>query len=174
MKKIYNYINGELLGPNSGNYLDNLSPVNGQVYSCVPDSDAQDVEEAIQAAKKAFPSWSGLSKQERYDYLIRLSKGIKNRFEELVVAESFDNGKPEWLARLVDIPRASTNIEFFATASLHYASELHDMDGDALNYTLRKPVGVVGCISPWNLPIYLLTWKIAPALAAGAIFQVNR
>ena len=167
MKKIYNFINGELLAPNSGNYLDNVSPVNGQVYSYVPDSDAQDVEAAIQAAKAAFPSWSGLSKQDRYDHLMRLSEGIKNRFEELVAAESYDNGKPEWLARLVDIPRASTNIEFFATASLHYASELHDMDGVALNYTLRKPIGVVGCISPWNLPIYLLTWKIAPALAAG-------
>ena len=167
MKKIYNYINGELLAPNSGNYLDNVSPVNGQVYSYVPDSDAQDVEVAIQAAKEAFPSWSGLSKQDRYEHLMRLSEGIKNRFEELVAAESYDNGKPEWLARLVDIPRASSNIEFFATASLHYASELHDMDGNALNYTLRKPVGVVGCISPWNLPIYLLTWKIAPALAAG-------
>ena len=167
MKKIYNYINGELLAPNSENYLDNVSPVNGQVYSYVPDSDAQDVEVAIQAAKEAFPSWSGLSKQDRYEHLMRLSEGIKNRFEELVAAESYDNGKPEWLARLVDIPRASTNIEFFATASLHYASELHDMDGNALNYTLRRPVGVVGCISPWNLPIYLLTWKIAPALAAG-------
>ncbi len=167
MKKIYNYINGELLAPKNGNYLDNLSPVNGQVYSCIPDSDPQDVEIAIQAAKEAFPYWSGLSKQERYDHLMRLSKGIKSRFEELVDAESFDNGKPQWLARLVDIPRASANIEFFATASLHYASELHDMDGGALNYTLRKPVGVVGCISPWNLPIYLLTWKIAPALAAG-------
>ena len=167
MKKIYNFINGELLAPKSGKYLDNVSPINGQVYSYVPDSDAQDVEAAIQAAKEAFSSWSGLSKQDRYEHLMRLSEGIKNRFEELVAAESYDNGKPEWLARLVDIPRASTNIEFFATASLHYASELHDMDGNALNYTLRKPVGVVGCISPWNLPIYLLTWKIAPALAAG-------
>ena len=167
MKKIYNFINGEPIAPNSGNYLDNVSPVNGQVYSYVPDSDAQDVEVAIQAAKEAFPFWSGLSKQDRYEHLMRLSEGIKNRFEELVAAESYDNGKPEWLARSVDIPRASNNIEFFATASLHYASELHDMDGNALNYTLRKPVGVVGCISPWNLPIYLLTWKIAPALAAG-------
>ena len=167
MKKINNFINGELVSPNSGNYLDNVSPVNGKVYSYVPDSDAQDVEAAIQAAKDAFPSWSGLSKQKRYEHLMRLSEGIKNCFEQLVTAESYDNGKPEWLARLVDVPRASNNIEFFATASLHFSSELHDMDGTALNYTLRKPVGVVGCISPWNLPIYLLTWKIAPALAAG-------
>ena len=115
----------------------------------------------------AFPIWSNLTKQERHKHLMRLSEGIKARFEEFVKAESYDNRKPEWLARLVDIPRASTNLEFFATAALHYASELHDMDGTAINYTLRKPIGVVGCISPWNLPIYLFTWKIAPALAAG-------
>ncbi len=91
----------------------------------------------------------------------------KRNFDEMVEAESKDNGKPEWLARAVDIPRASENFRFFATASLHFDSEIHEMDGKALNYTLRQPVGVVGCISPWNLPLYLLTWKIAPALAAG-------
>ena len=167
MEKILNYINGELIAPVSEKYLNNESPTNGKVYSLVPDSDSDDVKLAVRAAKKAFPLWSGLSKQERYEHLMRLSLEIKNSFEELVAAESQDNGKPEWLARLVDIPRASSNIEFFATASLHFSSEAHEMDGQALNYTLRKPVGVVGCISPWNLPIYLLTWKIAPALAAG-------
>lgn len=167
MKKILNYINGEPCAPKSGQYIENVSPVNGQVYSLIPDSDATDVAAAVQSAKVAFPIWSGLTKQERHKHLMRLSEGIKARFEEFVVAESYDNGKPEWLARLVDIPRASTNLEFFATAALHYASELHDMDGTAINYTLRKPIGVVGCISPWNLPIYLFTWKIAPALAAG-------
>lgn len=167
MKKILNYINGEPCAPKSGQYIENVSPVNGQVYSLIPDSDATDVAAAVQSAKAAFPIWSGLTKQERHKHLMRLSEGIKARFEEFVEAESYDNGKPEWLARLVDIPRASTNLEFFATAALHYASELHDMDGTAINYTLRKPIGVVGCISPWNLPIYLFTWKIAPALAAG-------
>ena len=167
MKKILNYINGEPCAPKSGQYIENVSPVNGQVYSLIPDSDATDVAAAVQSAKGAFPIWSGLTKQERHKHLMRLSEGIKARFEEFVEAESYDNGKPEWLARLVDIPRASTNLEFFATAALHYASELHDMDGTAINYTLRKPIGVVGCISPWNLPIYLFTWRIAPALAAG-------
>lgn len=167
MEKILNYINGEHCAPKSGEYIENVSPVNGQVYSLIADSDAADVEAAVEAAKIAFPIWSALSKQERHDHLMRLSEGIKARFEEFVAAESKDNGKPEWLARLVDIPRASTNLEFFATASLHFASEVHDMDGQALNYTLRKPIGVVGCISPWNLPIYLFSWKIAPALAAG-------
>jgi aminomuconate-semialdehyde/2-hydroxymuconate-6-semialdehyde dehydrogenase len=98
---------------------------------------------------------------------MRLADEIENHSDELVKAESKDNGKPEWLARSVDIPRASENFRFFATASLHFDSEVHEMDGKALNYTLRQPVGVVGCISPWNLPLYLLTWKIAPALAAG-------
>jgi aminomuconate-semialdehyde/2-hydroxymuconate-6-semialdehyde dehydrogenase len=98
---------------------------------------------------------------------MRLADEIEEQFDELVEAESIDNGKPEWLARSVDIPRASENFRFFATASLHFDSEIHEMDGKALNYTLRQPVGVVGCISPWNLPLYLLTWKIAPALAAG-------
>jgi len=167
MKKLLNYINGELLEPHLKEYIENESPVDGQVFSLVPDSDEQDVEKAVEAAKKAFPFWSGLSKKERHDHLIRLADGIQVRFDEMVEAESKDNGKPEWLAKQVDIPRASENLRFFATASLHFASQMHDMDGKAINYTLREPIGVVGCISPWNLPIYLFTWKIAPALAAG-------
>lgn len=167
MKKLLNYINGELLEPHSKEYIENESPVDGQVFSLVPDSDKQDVEKAVEAAKKAFPFWSGLSKKERHDHLMRLADGIQARFDEMVEAESKDNGKPEWLAKQVDIPRASENLRFFATASLHFASQMHDMDGKAINYTLREPIGVVGCISPWNLPIYLFTWKIAPALAAG-------
>ena len=167
MKKLLNYINGELLEPHSKAYIENESPVDGQVFSLVPDSDKQDVEIAVEAAKKAFPFWSGLSKKERHDHLMRLADGIQARFDEMVEAESKDNGKPEWLAKQVDIPRASENLRFFATASLHFASQMHDMDGKAINYTLREPIGVVGCISPWNLPIYLFTWKIAPALAAG-------
>ena len=167
MKKLLNYINGELLEPHSKEYIENESPVDGQVFSLVPDSDKQDVEKAVEAAKKAFPFWSGLSKKERHDHLMRLADGIQARFDEMVQAESKDNGKPEWLAKQVDIPRASENLRFFATASLHFASQMHDMDGKAINYTLREPIGVVGCISPWNLPIYLFTWKIAPALAAG-------
>ncbi|MBL6657695.1 MAG: aldehyde dehydrogenase [Flavobacteriales bacterium] len=167
MKKLLNYINGELIEPHSREYIENESPVNGHVFSLVPDSDKEDVERAVVAAKKAFPLWSGLSKKERHDHLMRLADGIQSRFDEMVEAESKDNGKPEWLAKQVDIPRASENLRFFATASLHFASQMHDMDGEAINYTLREPIGVVGCISPWNLPIYLFTWKIAPALAAG-------
>jgi len=167
MLKIQNFINGELIQPNSGDYFDNSSPVTGKVYSQIPDSDETDIDSAVSSAKEAFKTWSKLPKKERYDHIMRLAAEIEEHFNEMVEAESKDNGKPEWLARAVDIPRASENFRFFATASLHFDSEIHEMDGKALNYTLRQPVGVVGCISPWNLPLYLLTWKIAPALAAG-------
>ena len=167
MEKIKNYINGELVEPSSGKYIDNYNPASGKVYSLVPDSKENDINTAVLAAKNAFQSWSKTSKKYRSDLLMRLASRIEDYSEELIIAESRDNGKPESLARLVDIPRASENFRFFATAILHFSSELHDMDGKALNYTLREPIGVAACISPWNLPLYLLTWKIAPALAAG-------
>jgi aminomuconate-semialdehyde/2-hydroxymuconate-6-semialdehyde dehydrogenase len=167
MKKILNYIDGQLQEALSKQFIENESPVNGQVFSHTADSDKEDVELAVEAAKRAFPYWSGLSKQERHDHMMHLADGIQARFDEMVAAESQDNGKPEWLTKQVDIPRASENLRFYATASLHFASQMHDMDGKAINYTAREPIGVVGCISPWNLPIYLFTWKIAPALAAG-------
>ena len=167
MEKIKNYINGKLVETNSGNYIDNYNPASGKVYSLVPDSNEDDINAAVLAANTAFKSWSKTPKKYRSDLLMRLASKIEDYSEELIIAESRDNGKPEALARLVDIPRASENFRFFATAILHFSSELHDMDGKALNYTLREPIGVAACISPWNLPLYLLTWKIAPALAAG-------
>ena len=167
MEKIKNYINGKLVESSSGNYIDNYNPASGKVYSLVPDSNEDDINSAVLAANTAFQSWSKTSKKYRSDLLMRLASKIEEYSEELIIAESRDNGKPEALARLVDIPRASENFRFFATAILHFSSELHDMDGKALNYTLREPIGVAACISPWNLPLYLLTWKIAPALAAG-------
>ena len=156
-----------MVEPVSGNYIDNYNPSNGKVYSLIPDSNSDDVDAAVSAANKAFETWSKTTKKERSDLLMRLADKIDYYKEDLIAAESLDNGKPESLARLVDIPRASENFRFFATAILHFASEIHEMDGKALNYTLREPIGVAACISPWNLPIYLLTWKIAPALAAG-------
>ncbi|TNE35739.1 aldehyde dehydrogenase [bacterium] len=168
MKKIQNYINGELKPPISGNYIDNYNPSIGKVYSLIPDSTAEDVELAVRAAKAAFPVWSNLSNEQRHDYIMAIANGIEKRFDELVEAESIDNGKPLNLARIVDIPRAKSNFKFYATAIMHYASQSHFMSEiPAINYTLRQPLGVVGCISPWNLPLYLFTWKIAPALATG-------
>lgn len=167
MEKISNYIDGKLLPPASDAYLDNYSPATGEVYSLIPDSNEKDVEIATRAAKSAFPEWSSMSRQKRSDILLRISSLITENLDELARAESIDNGKPFWLAKQVDIPRAAQNFHFYATAILHFASESHDMEGKALNYTLRNPIGVAGCISPWNLPLYLFTWKIAPALAAG-------
>ena len=166
MDKILNYIDGELVAPISGNYLDNYNPSTGKVYSLVPDSDKDDVDIAVAAAKKAFKGWSTTSKQDRSDILMKLADIIEKHFDELVKAESRDNGKPESLAANVDIPRAPANIRFFAGAILHNSSKMHEMDGMAINYTLRQPIGVAAYISPWNLPLYLLTWKVAPALAA--------
>ncbi len=162
-----NYIDGELQPPINGRFLDNYNPSKGVVYSQIPDSDKADVQAAVVAAKSAFKSWSEKPKEERSKILVRLADLIAENLESLSAAESIDNGKPLSLAKKVDIPRAASNIRFYATAILHYASESHSMEGTGINYTLRKPIGVVGCISPWNLPLYLFTWKIAPAIAAG-------
>jgi aminomuconate-semialdehyde/2-hydroxymuconate-6-semialdehyde dehydrogenase len=167
MEKIQNYINGELVAPAKGKYLDNYNPSTGKVYSQIPDSDEEDVQKAVEAAKKAFPAWSKMPKEERSKWIMRLAELLEKRLEEFVHAETIDNGKPLSLSRSMDIPRAVSNLEFFATGMLHFASEAHSMEGSAINYTLRDPIGVVGCISPWNLPLYLFTWKIAPALAMG-------
>ncbi len=167
MQKIENYINGQLVKPESGNYLDNFNPATGEVYSLIPDSDEKDVEKAVEVAKKAFPVWSKMSAEARHDILMRVSSLIERDLDLLAEAESVDNGKPKSLAKTVDIPRAVSNFKFYATALMHVSNESYDTTGQAINYTLRQPLGVVGCISPWNLPLYLFSWKIAPALAAG-------
>lgn len=167
MEKILNYINGKLVEPLSGKYLDNYNPAEGKVYNLIPDSDGEDVEEAVKAATKAFPSWSIMSTEERMKILLKAADLIDRDLDKLSLAESIDNGKTVKLARSLDIPRASANIRFYATAATHFATDAHVNEGDSVNYTTRMPIGVVGCISPWNLPLYLFTWKIAPALAAG-------
>ena len=165
--RLQNYIDGQFAAPANGAYLPNVAPATGEVYGEIPDSGAEDVERAITAAKKAFPMWSNLTAAERSAHMLRVSQRIEERLDELAAAESKDNGKPVKLATRVDIPRARDNFAFYATAILHDASESHDMGAQGFNYTLRRPIGVVACISPWNLPLYLFTWKIAPALAAG-------
>ncbi|MBX7053505.1 MAG: aldehyde dehydrogenase [Pyrinomonadaceae bacterium] len=166
--KLLNYIDGEMTEPASREYIDNYDPSTGQVYSHIPDSDERDVEAAVAAAEAAFPAWSDTSADVRSAILLRLAALIERDLEKLALAESIDQGKPVSLARAVDIPRAVANFRFYATAAMHLANESHESVGQAaINYTLRQPVGVVGCISPWNLPLYLFTWKIAPAIAAG-------
>lgn len=167
MQYLKNYINGELVEPVSKNYIDNYDPSRGKVYSLIPDSDEKDVDLAYAAAKKAFPEWSITPKEKRSALLIKIASLIEKNLDKLALAESIDNGKPLKLAKAVDIPRAAANFHFYGTGVLHYAAQAHAMENTAINYTLRQPVGVAGCISPWNLPLYLFSWKIAPALAAG-------
>ncbi len=168
MEKILNYINGELIAPFSENYIDNFNPAIGEVYSLIPDSNEKDVELAVDVASRAFEEWSQTPAEERSRVMLRIADLIDRDHERLAKAESVDNGKTVKQARQVDIPRASANFRFFATAILHDKDEAFSTDiPSALNYTQRKPVGVVGCISPWNLPLYLFTWKIAPAIASG-------
>ena len=167
MVRIENYIGGELVKPASGSYLDNFEPATGKVYSEIADSDDRDVNLGVEAAKAAFPSWSKTPPEERFELLNNLAGLIERDLEALAEAESVDNGKPVSLARSLDIPRSVANFKFYATGAMHTWNESHETVGKAINYTLRQPLGVVGCISPWNLPLYLFTWKIAPALAAG-------
>ena len=164
---IRNFIDGEFVDPVGGEFLDNIEPATGKPYSYVPDSDARDVERAVAAADKAFAKWSHTPAAKRSQILLRISELIERDLEKFALAESVDTGKPLSLARNLDIPRAASNFRFFATAILHTESEAHITDGVAFNYTLRQPRGIAGLISPWNLPLYLLTWKIAPAIACG-------
>ncbi|HMP79826.1 MAG TPA: aldehyde dehydrogenase family protein, partial [Pirellulaceae bacterium] len=161
-----NFIDGSFVPALSGNWLDNYEPATGTVYSRVADSTAEDVSAAVEAAERAFPRWSGLGMAERSRFLHRMALVIERDASALARAESRDTGKTLRQAATVDIPRAALNFRFFAGAAMGYASQSHAAPG-AINYTLRQPLGAVGCISPWNLPLYLLTWKIAPALAIG-------
>ncbi len=167
MQRLANFIGGKFVAPASSSYFDDIAPATAARIAEVPDSDERDVHDAVRAARAAFPAWSRTSTADRSNLLLKLADLIDRNFEELVVLESRDSGKPLSLARKLDIPRAIANFRFFATAILHDASEAHITDAAALNYTLRQPLGVVGLISPWNLPLYLLSWKIAPAIAAG-------
>ncbi|TXD54379.1 MULTISPECIES: aldehyde dehydrogenase [unclassified Polaribacter] len=166
--KIQNYINGKFVNPIQNNWLDNYNPATGAVYGQIPNSTKEDVEKAYKAAANAFLKWSNTTLDERHKILSKIADLILEKLDFLAAAESKDNGKPISLAKQVDIPRAASNFQFFANAITQFSSEAHESIGlNAINFTLRQPIGVVGCISPWNLPLYLFTWKIAPAIAAG-------
>lgn len=166
MQAVRNLIGGEFRPARSGREFDVWEPAVGQILTTAPESDEADVDDAVHAAETAFPAWRDTPAAERARYLNRLADLIERDLDAFAHAESCDSGKPLALARSLDIPRAVSNLRFFAAAATQFASESHTMEG-AVNYTLRQPLGVVGCISPWNLPLYLFTWKIAPALAAG-------
>jgi aminomuconate-semialdehyde/2-hydroxymuconate-6-semialdehyde dehydrogenase len=165
---IKNYINGKFHNPLQDNWIDNYNPSNGNVYGQIPNSTSEDIDKAYNSARSAFRQWSQTSLEERSRIMIKISELIETNLQRFAEAESKDNGKPISLAKTIDIPRAASNFRFFGNAITQFASESHESVGQqAINYTLRQPIGVVGCISPWNLPLYLFSWKIAPAIAAG-------
>ncbi|MGK2862766.1 MAG: aldehyde dehydrogenase [Chitinophagaceae bacterium] len=164
---LQNYIGGSFHAPLSGNYVENINPAIGETICLIPESNERDVNEAVHSASMAFKKWKLVSTEERFRILNKIAELIDENLDALSLAETTDNGKPLWLSKKTDIPRASANFRFFATGIMHFASDSHYMEEKAINYTLRQSVGVVACISPWNLPLYLFTWKIAPAIAAG-------
>jgi aminomuconate-semialdehyde/2-hydroxymuconate-6-semialdehyde dehydrogenase len=166
LARLENYIGGAPQLPPSGQWMEVAEPATGECYSRIPISTAAEIDAAVSAGGNAFGAWSQLPPAERAQFLLRLADLIDRDAEALAQAESDDTGKPLRLARSLDIPRAAANLRFFAAAAQAFSSECHSAQG-SINYTLRNPLGVVGCISPWNLPLYLLTWKIAPALAIG-------
>ena len=165
--QLQNFIGGGFVSPLNAAFIPNINPATGEAVGEIPDSDKQDIEAAVAAAQQAFPNWSNSSLENRFRILNKIADLIDTHQESLALAETNDNGKPLWLSKKVDIYRAAANFRFFATGIMHFANEAHQMEDKAINYTLRQPIGIVGCISPWNLPLYLFTWKIAPALAAG-------
>ncbi|HEY4529030.1 MAG TPA: aldehyde dehydrogenase [Luteimonas sp.] len=166
MRRYAHVIGSGIREPARGHWREVFEPATGRAWADVADGDAADVEAAVAAAAAAFPAWSGLRNSERARHLERLAEAVEARLDDFAHAEARDGGKPYALARDAEIPRAVSNLRFFAHAATQFSSESHH--GEAgLNYTLRQPLGVVGTISPWNLPLYLFTWKIAPALAAG-------
>ncbi|GLQ96037.1 aldehyde dehydrogenase [Dyella mobilis] len=165
--RLANLIDGRLQAPRDDRWLDVYEPATGAIFAQCPDSSASDVDDAVQAARKAAAGWAATPSEDRSRLLHRLADLIEARLDEFAALESRDSGKPVALAKRLDIPRAVSNLRFFAAAIIAWESESHAMETGAINYTLRHPLGVVGCISPWNLPLYLFTWKIAPALASG-------
>ena len=167
MKTLKNFIGGKFIEPSSKNYFENICPFNGEIYSMVPDSDEKDIELAIESAKKASQLWAKEKVSTRANILKKIASLIRKKNDELAKAETIDNGKPFRASKNIDIPRSALNFEFFAENISQLNGQFFPMDDEAFNYTLHRPLGTVACISPWNLPLYLLTWKIAPALATG-------
>jgi aminomuconate-semialdehyde/2-hydroxymuconate-6-semialdehyde dehydrogenase len=167
MEQLTNFINGKFMQPKTEEYLDVFEPATGQVYSKVPNSSSTDIDVAFQAAKAAFPGWSELTVTDRSQYLHKISELLEHKLDDFANYESRDTGKPVTLAQSVDIPRAIANFRFFAEYSPTFKFDSEINSDQSENRVVHAPLGVVGCISPWNLPLYLFTWKIAPALMAG-------
>jgi aminomuconate-semialdehyde/2-hydroxymuconate-6-semialdehyde dehydrogenase len=166
VKQAYNLIGKQLFAAKNDAYCDVYDPSQGQIIARCPDSHYDDLDQAISAAKAAFPAWSALTSNERAHWLQQIADAIETRIDDFIAIESQNTGKPLSLCRDIEIPRAISNLRFFAAAATQFSSESHHGQ-TGWNVSLHSALGIVACISPWNLPLYLLTWKIAPALAAG-------
>ncbi|HCB16923.1 MAG: 2-hydroxymuconic semialdehyde dehydrogenase [Pseudomonadota bacterium] len=172
MKEVKHYINGQYVGSASGRMFDNINPATGEVISQVHEAGEAEVDAAVKAARAALKGpWSKMTIDQRSKILHAVADGINARFDEFLEAECADTGKPKSLASHIDIPRGAANFKVFADMVKNVATEAFEMatpDGTgALNYAVRRPKGVIGVISPWNLPLLLMTWKVGPALACG-------
>jgi aminomuconate-semialdehyde/2-hydroxymuconate-6-semialdehyde dehydrogenase len=168
-RRLLNVIAGECVPPRQGAFLPNVNPATGEVIGELPASTAADVDSAVEAARAAFPAWRDTPRARRAEILTAAADALAARREEFALAETRDQGKPLSLARSMDVPRAIENFRFFAGAIVHEENAAFHSDGPLLNYTTRAPVGVAALVTPWNLPLYLLTWKLAPALATGNV-----
>ena len=166
MIKIKNYINGELFEPSNQEYIDIYNPSIGKVYAKCPSSNKADLDNAIEVAESSFYKWANLKQKDRSDFLFKIADLIENDLDEFAKAESLDNGKPYKLSKSLDIPRSIKNLRFFASIANRLEQESYNKN-DVISHILRQPLGIVATISPWNLPLYLFTWKIAPALVSG-------
>ncbi|ADU93876.1 2-hydroxymuconic semialdehyde dehydrogenase [Geobacillus sp. Y412MC52] len=162
------FINGRFLPSQSGKMFQNINPATGEVIGTVCEGGKEEIDLAVAAAKRALSGpWKRMTTGERIAVLRRIGDLILERKEELARLESLDTGKPYSLSLTLDIPRAAYNFHFFADYLRSVGTEAYQTDEVAINYSIRRPVGVVGLINPWNLPLLLLTWKLAPCLAAG-------
>ena len=166
MDDLRNYIGGQFLTHSGGQWMDNSEPATGSQICRIPLSDASDVDAAVGAARAAQPAWGSLSHSERADWLDRIADALEARYEEIAALESRDTGKPISLARTVDAHRSVSNFRFFAGILREHEGDVFEM-ASATNYVVNKPVGVGALITPWNLPLYLLSWKVAPAIGMG-------
>ena len=166
MNKIQNYINGEFQPSADGRTIDDINPATGEAIGTIPASTSADVQHAVEAATAVRTEWAALSIGERSNWLDKIADSLESKSEKIASLESLDTGKPISLARAVDATRSVTNFRFFAKFAKEYTQEKFEME-DAVNHVILKPVGIAGLITPWNLPLYLLSWKIAPAIVMG-------
>src|SRR5210317_906182 len=165
--KYENYIGGRWVAPTDGEYFEDISPVNGKPMTMIPRSQAADIELALDAAHEAAPAWGKTSVTERSSILMKIADRIEENLEMLATVETWDNGKSIRETMAADLPLAIDHFRYFAGVIRAEAGDVSNLDAATVSMEVHEPLGVVGQIIPWNFPILMATWKVAPALAAG-------